>query len=46
MNLTEIFPQRKPVIGSYFKPQGNTSLAVERQRVKNIMEIAKTIRGI
>lgn len=29
------------IIGSYFKPNGNTQLPVERQRVKNLMDVVK-----
>ena len=32
------------IIGSYFKPNGNTQLPVERNRVRTIMEIAKQVR--
>jgi len=32
------------IIGSYFKPKGNTQLPVERQRVKDLMEAVRDVR--
>tara|TARA_Y100000310_G_C20539818_1_gene742663 strand:- start:253 stop:963 length:711 start_codon:yes stop_codon:yes gene_type:complete len=32
------------IIGSYFKPDGNTELPVQRRKVRKIMDIAKEIR--
>lgn len=34
------------IIGSYFKPNGNTSLKVDRKKVKDIMDIAREVRKI
>ena len=30
------------IIGSYFKPGGNTQLPIDRQRIKNLMEVVKS----
>lgn len=34
------------IIGSYFKPNGNTQLPIERSNIQNIMKIAKQVRKI
>lgn len=48
VNLSNIYDQLKltdgAIIGSYFKPGGNTQLPVDRARVKDIMDIAREVR--
>jgi len=34
------------IIGSYFKPQGNTQLPIERQRVKSLMDVVRKVREL
>ena len=32
------------IVGSYFKPQGNTQLPIDRRKVKDLMEVVRRIR--
>ena len=48
VNLDNVYEQLKitdgAIIGSYFKPQGNTQLPIDQKRVHDLMEIVKEAR--
>lgn len=48
VNLQNVFEQLQicngAIVGSYFKPNGDTNLPIDRKRVKDLMDIAKNLR--
>jgi len=48
VNLDNIYKQLEitdgAIIGSYFKPQGNTRLPIDRIKVRDIMQAVKSLR--
>jgi len=49
VNLKNVYEQLKicdgAIIGSYFKPEGNTRLQIDRKKVRDLMDIVKPLRG-
>ena len=45
VNLQNVYEQLQicdgAIVGSYFKPQGNTHLPIDRQLVRNLIDIVK-----
>ncbi|MDP2926180.1 MAG: BtpA/SgcQ family protein [Nanoarchaeota archaeon] len=49
VNLDNVLEQLQicegAIVGSYFKPNGNTHLPIDRKRVKDLMDIVRQLRG-
>lgn len=49
VNLDNVYEQLQicdgAIVGSYFKPNGDTTQPVDRNRVRDLMKIAKEVRG-
>ena len=49
VNLQNVYEQLKifdgAIIGSYFKPNGNTHLPVDRKKVKELMDVVREVRN-
>ena len=47
VNLEKVYPQLRitdgAIIGSYFKPNGNTQLPIDREKVKRLVDIVRII---